>query len=422
MDRRNWSIPGPPHDDRHLVHRTLARQAPVREHHHAGMQWWRSPSWTDASTKKLWAHYANCHKSSTRTRTTEFLYSEEWESTAKTIRWSIASRPGMAEPKLENLLVANFLFIIFTIMVATRTPRHSMARSKFVEEWWLQTLSKPRRNLFHRFRVETYSECRACDGEWRRNTSSNAHFSQCCQCRAGSVLSLCAHPKSSTHSMFRRPLLDVPDPCPSFCSTPPRSTSTALPMTGIRRPLGYSTRRIAAWPSGWLNSSHEPKTCIDASSEHTPSNYTLRRCSFSVEHNDLTTLRKPRWFSAASGSQRQPASSIIKCGADLWSSTRTLVRGNEWISSVEGTLSKGKIRSRSGKCANSVRKEKSLCVLWTESWMACWRRIRSSEKIIWGWGRIGHEKLRTKIWYLPSMRPIEKSNLRDWSCIRQING
>ena len=51
----------------------------------------------------------------------------------------------------------------------------------------------------------------------------------------GVMLSLCAPQRSSTHSMFHRPLLDVPDPFPSFCSTPPPSTSTALPMTGIRR-------------------------------------------------------------------------------------------------------------------------------------------------------------------------------------------
>ena len=31
-------IPGLPHDDQHLVHRTLASEAPVREHHHVGMQ------------------------------------------------------------------------------------------------------------------------------------------------------------------------------------------------------------------------------------------------------------------------------------------------------------------------------------------------------------------------------------------------
>ena len=37
MDRGILPIPGPPHDDRHLVHRTLAPEALVRKHHHAGI-------------------------------------------------------------------------------------------------------------------------------------------------------------------------------------------------------------------------------------------------------------------------------------------------------------------------------------------------------------------------------------------------
>ena len=48
-------------------------------------------------------HYENSHKSSTRTRTTEFLIPKN--------DWS-----------------QNFLFISLTTMVATRTPRQSMAR------------------------------------------------------------------------------------------------------------------------------------------------------------------------------------------------------------------------------------------------------------------------------------------------------
>ena len=49
------------------------------------------------------------------------------------------------------------------------------------------------------------------------------------------VLLACASQKSSVHNMFHRPLLDVPDPFPSFCSTPPPTTPTSLLMTGIRR-------------------------------------------------------------------------------------------------------------------------------------------------------------------------------------------
>ena len=67
------------------------------------------------------------------------------------------------QPKMEIPLFANFLFIIFTTMVATRTPRHSMARSTVVERvtatdssnatWFLSQISRT-----------GISECRARDG------------------------------------------------------------------------------------------------------------------------------------------------------------------------------------------------------------------------------------------------------------------
>ena len=43
-----------------------------------------------------------------------------------------------------------------------------------------------------------------------------------------------------SHSMFRRPLLDVSDPFSLFWSTPPPSTPNSLLMTGIRRPFPSS--------------------------------------------------------------------------------------------------------------------------------------------------------------------------------------
>ena len=75
----------------------------------------------------------------------------------------------------------------------------------------------------------------------------------------GVVLSLCTPQKSSTPSIFHRPLLDVPDPFPSFCSTPPPSASTALPMTGIRRPhapLCQKDCSLAIWLNQLLSHSH----------------------------------------------------------------------------------------------------------------------------------------------------------------------
>ena len=95
-----------------------------------------------------------------------------------------------------------------------------------------------------------------------------------------------------THNMFHRPLLDVPDPIPSFCSTTPPTTQTSLPMTEIKR-------SPCATPHGGLQfgdlveptplTGYEPKTCIDVSSGHTPINYSSRRKSFNTDCNDLTT-------------------------------------------------------------------------------------------------------------------------------------
>ena len=137
----------------------------------------------------------------------------------------------MAEPKLENLLVANFLFIIFTTMVATRTPRHSMARtprhpmarSQLVERVMASDSFKATEDLFSQISRADSSECRARDGGEDRTPRRTHIFSQCGQCRAPltltrtcvwlkisqelwDVLHLCAPQKSSTHSMFHRPL------------------------------------------------------------------------------------------------------------------------------------------------------------------------------------------------------------------------
>ena len=108
MDRRILPILGLPHDDRHLLHSTVASEAPVREHHLVGVPRWGSSSWTNESKKRFETHSENSRKSLTRTRTTKFRHSEERENEAKTIRWSTASRNGMDESKLENLFHATF--------------------------------------------------------------------------------------------------------------------------------------------------------------------------------------------------------------------------------------------------------------------------------------------------------------------------
>ena len=188
MGRRLLPIPGRPHDGRHLLKRNLAPVEPVRKHHRPGIRWWWSPSWIDASTKHFKTDYSKSCISSTRTRTTGRLSSEERESMPKTIRWSVAGRPG--------LRITHVLLHVET--------EHLVARTFF-------------------------SVSRTCDHH------THLRVAQGLTAHVWDVLHLCAYEKPSTHNMFHRPLRDVPDPLPSFCSTPPPSTPTALPMTRIKR-------------------------------------------------------------------------------------------------------------------------------------------------------------------------------------------
>ena len=148
--------------------------------------------------------------------------------------------------------------------------------------------------------------------------------------------------------MFHRPLLDVPDPFPSFCSTPPPSTPNSLLMTGIRRPP------CATPPEGLLFGhlaestplpGYEPKTCVDVSSEHAPNSDGFHQQA-----------------EASGGPQQVPASVVNPwLSADMWSCTRKLLRGNESISSVEGTLSRGK-RDRDLDSVQTLSEKRNLHV------------------------------------------------------------
>ena len=99
-----------------------------------------------------------------------------------------------------------------------------------------------------------------------------------------------------------------------------------------------------------LHTGYKPKSCIDVSSVHTPINHPSRRNRFNIE-NDLTTMFAASenfdgfpQQAAASGSPQQVPAGMVNpwLTADMWSSTRKLVRGSESISSVERTLSRGK--------------------------------------------------------------------------------
>ena len=163
--------------------------------------------------------------------------------------------------------------------------------------------------------------------------------------------------------MFHRPLLDVPDPYPSFCSTPPPTSQTPLSMTGIKR------SPCATPHGGWQFdrlvehnplTGYEPKTCIEVRRVSTRRSTTSRGETASTRATTPATASEApdmkeagqstsplfsqerevssgsfcvsgfQQQAAASGSQQQASSSVINSwqSADLWSA-RKMVRDND---------------------------------------------------------------------------------------------
>ena len=142
--------------------------------------------------------------------------------------------------------------------------------------------------------------------------------------------------------MFYRPLFDTPDTFPSFCSSPPPTTPYSL-LTGSRR-TPYAT------PPAGMQFGHLAESSPHTGYVLTPINYTSRRNSFNIE-NDLTTTVAASESSdglhkqaAASGIPQPVPASVVNpwLGADMWSSTSKLVRGNASNPRGEGTVSRGK--------------------------------------------------------------------------------
>ena len=192
--------------------------------------------------------------------------------------------------------------------------------------------------------------CRACPSTF--NPHMHMRVAQGLRCHRSCVLPRCALNYPS-RSMLHKTLLGVPDTFSSFGSSPPQTTPTSRPLTGIRRtPCATSLEREQ---SGHLadplpHTGYEPKSCIDIRSEHTPINYPSRRNSFNIE-NDLTTTVAAyensdcfQQQAAASGSSQHVSASEVNpwFGADMWARTRKPVRGNVSNVSVEETLSKRK--------------------------------------------------------------------------------
>ena len=127
---------------------------------------------------------------------------------------------------------------------------------------------------------------------------------------------------------------------------------------------------LATWLNQLLSQVLSPRRYIDVSSEHTPINYPSKRNSFNIETDDLPTTVAasensdgfPQRAAASGSSQYVPASEVNSWpGADMWPSTRKLVRGNDSISSVEGTLSRGR-RDRDLESAQTLSERRNLHV------------------------------------------------------------
>ena len=162
MDRRILPIPGPPHDDRHLLQRTMAPEAPVRKDHRAGMQWWWSPSWTDASAKRFLSNtqtLTSLRKEQGRQNSfiaknervrqrpfDEALRADlEWQSQHWKTYWSPTSSSSSSQQWWQH----EHQHTQWREHQDTQWRDHT-----WLKEWWLHTLLR--------------------DGEWRQNTSSHA--------------------------------------------------------------------------------------------------------------------------------------------------------------------------------------------------------------------------------------------------------
>ena len=97
------------------------------------------------------------------------------------------------------------------------------------------------------------------------------------------------------------------------------------------------------------------------------------------------------------------------------------MRGNESLSSVEGTLSRGK-RDQYLEGLQTLSERKNLHVyLEQKAEWAVQGECQAQKKTIEA--QIGQKEIENKdVLTLPLMKPIENSHLKDWNCVRRING
>ena len=209
--------------------------------------------------------------------------------------------------------------------------------------------------------------------------------------------------------MFHRTRLGVPDLLIVLVLASTDDTHFTTSDWNQEYPLchfGWKEDSVAVWLNHFLTQVMNSSP-VSTSAVGTRRSITPRGEAASTSIMTLPPQSQPPRTSTVFISKRQPvvARSMYQkvwLSADMCARIGKLVRGIESMSSVERDFDERKKRSRSGKCANSVRKEKSPCLHWAESRIGCSRRKRSSEKIIWGWIRHGHRKLGTKkCWYCP---------------------
>ena len=172
----------------------------------------------------------------------------------------------MAQPKLQIRLVANFLYHLHNngdntntktlngeINIDGKSDGHRLLQSHIV---FCSQISRT-----------DISECRARDvgvktEHCRRHIFLSAahsitdHQTHLRVAQVWDVLHLCASLKSSTRNLFHRPLLDVPDPFPSFCSTPSPTTPTSmhrLESGDLPAPLRTEDCSLAVWSNPLLS-------------------------------------------------------------------------------------------------------------------------------------------------------------------------
>ena len=197
-------------------------------------------------------------------------------------------------------------------------------------------------------------------------------------------------------------------------------------MTGI-------WRSSCATPSGGLLFGHlaestpltgyKPKTCIDVNSEHTPLNYTSRRNSFNIENNDLTTTTAAsdnsdgfhQQAAASGGPQRAPG----KCGKPMAWRRHVVQHQENWC----------EVMSHFQVLKGLCREEKEIKI-----WKVC--KVCPKGKIFMStlsrklnWLFKENAKLRKRLSEAEAQigqkeieNKDENSHLKDWNCVRRING